>query len=749
MVYLVTGQPDLFENPNYKLMSVEESLQLLSSCKILQYDSETTGVDARICDLLCVQFGNKEKDFQIVVDTTTVSILLYKSILEDKYIIGQNLKFDLQFLYNYGIIPRKVYDTMIVEQLLYLGYPSGTISYSLASIAQRRLGIDIDKSIRGQIIWRGLDEQVILYSANDVKWLEDIMYSQLKDCEEKQCKVGAKLECDFVPVISYLEWCGIKLDEDKWKAKMVKDKAHLDKAKKDLDSRFISLCDSEDKNHQGYDVVTLYYTPYNDEEYTSFLQRKTALLNAGYIEIATSTASGMGSASCTLRSPTTVSLIPKLRKKYLYTELQGDLFGGYSTGPECKVNWSSSRQVVDIAKALGFDTTVQDKKTKEDKDSVLEKHLKTQKGINDEFLDLYFAYQEYAKVVSSFGQSQLNMVNPKTGRCHTIYKQLGAASGRMSCGSQQPNHALAKLKGIAAKDCTYCNFQQLPSDEVTRSCFVAEEGNLFCSCDYSALESRLGADIYQEHSMIEEFLYKSGDIHSLVAKACFTELKDKTTEEIKKNYPHLRKKAKPIGFSQQFGGSARAIASSLGCPLEEAEDIAAAYLNGFPGIAKFKADGSKAVRQKGYVLMCKYTGHKMYWWDHQVWLDRQKSFTQEFWEEYRTKHKDTGDSIALSVREHFQAASKWDRMALNSPTQGTGIVILKSAMTDFFNYIVDNGLFNKVKIVALVHDEANIEYPINLAMDIVLKECMEKAAAKFCKSLPIPAEAAVGDHWIH
>lgn len=613
MVYLVTGQPDLFENPNYKLMSIEESLQLLSSCKILQYDSETTGVDARICDLLCVQFGNKEKDFQIVVDTTTVSVLLYKSILEDKYIIGQNLKFDLQFLYNYGIIPRKVYDTMIVEQLLYLGYPSGTISYSLASIAQRRLGIDIDKSIRGQIIWRGLDEQVILYSANDVKWLEDIMYSQLKDCEEKQCKIGAKLECDFVPVISYLEWCGIKLDESKWLVKMKKDKEDLDKAREALD-KFITSN-------------------------------------------------------------------PNL-SQFTHIERQGDLFSGFNSEPICTINWSSSKQVIQVAKALGFNTTVQDKKTKEDKDSVLEKHLKTQKGINDEFItlylgkgnpgdsDYYIGYQGAAKVVSSFGQSQLNMINPKTGRCHTIYKQLGAASGRMSCGSQQPNHALAKLKGIPAKDCTYCNFQQLPSDEVTRSCFVAEKGNLFCSCDYSALESRLGADIYQEHSMIEEFLYKSGDIHSLVAKACFPELKDKTTEEIKKDFPHLRKKAKPIGFSQQFGGSARAIASSLGCSLEEAEDIAAAYLNGFPGIAKFKADGSKAVRQKGYVLMCKYTGHKMYWWDHQVWLDRQKSFTQEFWEEYRTKHKDTGDAIALSVREHFQAASKWDRMALNSPTQG-------------------------------------------------------------------------------
>ena len=431
MVYLVTGQPDLFENPNYKLMSVEESLQLLSSCKILQYDSETTGVDARICDLLCVQFGNKEKDFQIVVDTTTVSILLYKSILEDKYIIGQNLKFDLQFLYNYGIIPRKVYDTMIVEQLLYLGYPSGTISYSLAAIAQRRLGIDIDKSIRGQIIWRGLDEQVILYSANDVRWLEDIMYSQLKDCEEKQCKVGAKLECDFVPVISYLEWCGIKLDEEKWLVKMKKDKEDLDKARESLD-KFVTSN-------------------------------------------------------------------PNL-SQFTHIERQGDLFSGFNSEPICTINWSSSRQVVQLAKILGFDTTVQDKKTKEDKDSVLEKHLKTQKGINDEFItlylgkgnpgdsDYYIGYQGAAKVVSSFGQGHLNAVNPKTGRLHTVYRQLATSSGRLSCGSNQPNKDLAKYKGISPKDCCYPNIQQLPSNEETRSAFVAPEGYLFVSADYSAEE---------------------------------------------------------------------------------------------------------------------------------------------------------------------------------------------------------------------------------------------------------------------
>ena len=680
-IYFVSGQPKLFDSPHYTMMSIEDSLATISSWGIIQFDLETAGRDCHLCDILWAQFGNDASDVRIVVDCTTVDIKLYKKFLEEKYIVGQNLKFDLQFLYCQGIIPRKVYDTMIVEQFLHLGYPSGVISYALNSIASRRLGINIDKTVRGEIIWRGIDESVILYAAGDVTYLEQIMKLQIEECKEKGGLVGAKLECDFVPVIAYLEWCGIKLDEEKWKAKMKNDTLNLQRAKMALDK---------------------------------FVTSNPALT------------------------------------KYYYVENQGDLFGGFDATPHCSINWSSSRQVVQIAKDLGFDTTTQDKKTGEDKDSVLEKHLKGQKGINDEFLKLYFDYQEYAKVVSSFGQSQLNMINPKTGRCHTIYRQLGAASGRMSCGSQQSNTDLAKVKQISAKECTYCNFQQLPADHTTRSCFVSEPGNYFCSSDFSALESRLGADIYQEQSMIEEFLYKSGDIHSLVAKACFPELKDKTTEEIKKNYPELRKRAKPIGFSQQFGGSARAIAQSLGCSLEEAEEIAKAYLDGFPGIAKFKAEGSKAVREKGYVLMCKYTGHKMYWWDHDKWLQRQKSFTQEFWEEYRNKHKGTGDAIALEVREHFQAASKWDRMALNAPTQNTGIVILKSAMTDFFNWIVDNKLFNIVKIVALVHDEANIEYPTTLPnTSKVLQDCMEKSAARFCKSLPIPTEASIGTHWIH
>ena len=81
----------------------------------------------------------------------------------------------------------------------------------------------------------------------------------------------------------------------------------------------------------------------------------------------------------------------------------------------------------------------------------------------------------------------------------------------------------------------------------------------------------------------------------------------------------------------------------------------------------------------------------------------------------------------------------------------SGSIILKIAMTDFFNWIVDNDLFGKVEISALVHDEANIIYPTELhnVVPIKLKQCMEDAAALICTKLPIPAEAEIAPYWKH
>ena len=710
MIYLVTGQELLFDN-DFQLISIEESLNIMKDWNNIQYDSETLGRDAHIGDLLLAQFGNYNKTIQIVVDCTTISIVNYKEILESKYIIGQNLKFDLQWLYNYSIVPRKVYDTMIVEQFLYLGYPPeykdpiNGISYSLQAIAQRRLNIYIDKSVRGEIQWRGIDKEVIEYAANDVVYLYDIMSSQIKDCKTKNCIIGAKLECDFTPVIAYMEWCGIHLDTSKWKEKMKKDMENLNSA---IDSLNKFVIDNP-----------------NLEEFT-------------------------------------------------YVDNQGDLFSGFDLTPKCTINWASPQQVVPLLKKLGFDTTVQDKKTGEDKDSAMEKVLKKQKGINDEFLRLYLGkgeegdedyfagYNGSAKVVTSFGQGHLNAINPNTGRIHTIYRAIGCDTGRMSCGSKDNNNDLAKLKGLPinpslkqkkeGKGCGYPNIQQLPSDEITRSCFTSEEGYLFCSCDFSAIESRLGADIYQEKSMIDEFLYGGGDLHSLCAYMVYTKEipRDTPIKNIKKLYPHLRKDVKAIEFSQQFGGTAYAIQNAMGCTLEKAQEFADSYAKGFPGIAKFKEKASKTVREKGYIELCNITGHKTYWSEFNNWKDEQLSYTQEFWEEYKNIHKPNKDKVYLSVKKHFQQVSKYERKALNSPTQGTGAIILKDSQINLFNWVVDNGYFGKCKLVCLCHDECNWEFPKELSdFPTLVKTYMEKSAAKYCKSLPIPAEVNVGNKWIH
>ena len=600
MIGLVTKQQELFGSDLYKVITEQDALEIMKDWNLVEFDSETNGKDAHLCDFLCVQFGNDKADTRIVVDTTTIDVKLFKEVLETKRVIGHNLKFDLQFLYNYGIIPRKVYDTMIVEQVLYLGYPSGIKSYSLKSVAWDRLGIDIDKSIRGEIIWKGLSPDVILYAAGDVTYLEKIMQSQIAECRRKECIKAAQLECNAVPAMAYMEWCGIMLDQDKWKSK-----ENLEQRKKALNSF--------------------------------------------------------------------VTNNPQL-EEFSFIDHQGDLFTGFDLTPKCLINWDSPTQVIRVAKVLGFDTTVQDKKTGEDKDSVLEKTLRTQKGINDEFLKLYFDYKESSKVVSTYGQGHLNAINPKTGRIHTTFKQIGASSGRMSCGSKQSNEDLAKYKGISPSKCTYPNLQQLPADEPTRSSFVSPKGYMMVSADFSAEESRLGADIYQDKEFIKEFTERSGDMHSMFAFAVFKkecqECGCKSVADVKKKAPQWRKAVKAVEFAYMFGAAAPTISQAANCSEEQAQAYIDALDKEFTGVSSFAKKGSKFVREHGYILICPYTGHKMYWWDWEQWKERQASFTQEFWEDYRQHHKGTGDSVALMVREHFQAAGKYDRMARNSVTQG-------------------------------------------------------------------------------
>ena len=407
MIYLVTKNQELFSNDLYKIISVDESLHLLSSLDKIGIDSETNGLSAWDNDLLLFQFGCKE--FQVVVDCRTVDIENYKELLEsNKKFIGWNLKFDLQFLYKHNIICTNIYDGMIVEKLLFLGYPSKMHPLSLKHAGQKYLNIELDKSVRGKIIWsKTLTDDIIIYSAEDVAHLEDICNKQIECLKEKDLIIAAKVENAFIPSLAYTEWCGIKLDEEKWKQKMQKDKERLDNAISTLEEWFL-------KNEP----------------------------NSPYIEI----------------------------------DRQGDLFAEnpFDLTPKVTINWNSAKQLIPIFKKYGVDVTIEDRDKGGTKDSIDVKTLKPQANKCDLILP-YIEYKEAFKVVSTYGDKFLKQINPKIGRIKSKFNQLGADTSRLSSGGNDG-------------DIEYINFQNLPADAETRSCFTCEKGNKFLSIDFCGEE---------------------------------------------------------------------------------------------------------------------------------------------------------------------------------------------------------------------------------------------------------------------
>lgn len=238
MIYVVSKESFLFHPDDIKFISVEESLKILEPLRIVGLDTETTGLDPYTKELKLVQLGCKE--FQVVVDTATIDILEYKDYLEsDRLFLLWNAKFDLKWFFKYGIIIKSVYDGFLAEKLLYLGYPRGKHSLSLKSAGENYLGIELDKTVRGKIIYSKLDEEIIRYGANDVMWLEDLRTKQLEELTKKDLLVALDIENRFVRVLAYIEWCGIKLSIDKWKAKMALDKAREDLIKEKLDEWLI------------------------------------------------------------------------------------------------------------------------------------------------------------------------------------------------------------------------------------------------------------------------------------------------------------------------------------------------------------------------------------------------------------------------------------------------------------------------------------------------------------------------------
>lgn len=769
MIYFVTGQRELFEfsDAKYKCISVEESLKILEPLCIVGLDTETTGTEIWQGKLLTLQLGDKVN--QVVIDCLTIDVKQYKDYLEsDRLFIIHNAKFDLRWLYKEHIVVRNVYDTYLAEKILFLGFPPGIVSLSLQACCDRYLGIFLDKTVRGQI-HAGMTEEVIVYAANDVVHLEDIMNLQLKTITARGQKVALDIENEFVRVLAYIEYCGIKLDPIKWKAKMDKDAERLRVAEQKLNEWVVDYVMKKDDPSliaRNYD--------------THKKGKPAKLADNVYV------------------------VIP-----------QPSLFAEFDTGPQCIINWNSSKQVIRLFEELGFDLLVKDKKTGKMKKSVESKFIELQAS-KSSIVPLYLEYSAAFKVVTSFGQNFLDAINPVTQRIHPTFNQM-MDTGRLSCGSG------GKGKGGKTKDDDIAeevdenkdtstqandksvNVQQLPATEETRAAFVPEKGHLLADCDYGDQEGHVFTELSNDKEWIAFYNDPAKrDGHSFVAKMCFPKELDGVEEkDVKKVRKDLRDLAKKARFCFNYNGQAPTMATNCNIPVDFATDIYNNYFKRFNGIASYFKVQKRDMWSRGYILISKVTGLRAYIYDYPILkgIERRKNGMEDFWDIYKAardsgrviseippsvmqeiakkfaqgvpieeiavrysyKVKKAGkveerfidinrETVYVSVMKHlWKRKSASDNQSCNYPSQGTAAAMTKIAGIRYFNHLVKDGLIFKVLIPNDVHDEYLIEPPEEIAEQEAkkLSECMEYAAAIFCKKVTIKAVPEIAPWWVH
>lgn len=774
MIYVVTQQI-LEESDKFEIVSPQAALYLLESLTKVGLDTETKGFDPYTKELIMLQLGCY--DYQVVIDITTVDINFFKSFLEsDRLFIGWNIKFDLKFLFHKSIIVKNCYDGFLAEKLMWLGYPSGFHSASLKAAGHNYLGVELDKTVRGKIIWAGLSEDVIEYGANDVKYLERIMEAQALELKKKNLSTAIIYENKSVPWLAYTEYCGVTVDESKWKYKMVLDDFTAKVFEEALNDWVIASVKGE-----GFAYHYLQVEGWADPKDLDRARKKMKGERCPQKDIR-----GEIRGYCEAWK---VPVEHRLSSKYIKQDAQGDLFLGFQTKPICLVNWDSPKQVIPLFKALGFNLMSKDKETGEFKESVGAEIIDGQ-AEKSTIAYLYSQYKGAKKVTSTYGQNVINQINPVSKRLHTNFNQLGTDTGRLSSGGKDK-----------ANNLEYLNFQNFPALPETRACFVAGRGMKWISCDYSGQESRIMADVTNDPAMIDLFNNGCGDVHSLVAKMSFPSIiGDCPVEQIKKKFHGLRNDVKSqVEFPINYGGDWNTIKAHSGKPEKECKEIYNNYMNGFVGIKAYQDRQRKFVMDNGYIILSPLTQHKAYIYDYDTLMAIQSRFNSEFWSEYKPHKgkenqllpkqvkqeiykkfasgmspksmvgiytytvknggKETikevyvslSDVYVLPVKHFYKRKAASEKQAINYPCQATGALMFKVASVFLWEYLLEHNLIFKVKLCIPAHDEWNIEVPEEIAeeMTLVLKDCMKRAGAFFCKKVELPAEGEAMDYWVH
>lgn len=293
-------------------------------------------------------------------------------------------------------------------------------------------------------------------------------------------------------------------------------------------------------------------------------------------------------------------------------------------------------------------------------------------------------YRESAKLKSTYVDSLLNLAGPETHRVHTNFNQTGTVTGRLS--SFSPN-----LQNIPVRS---------DKGKLIRQAFIAAEGKVLLSVDYSQIDLRVLAHESGDEALINAFK-SAADIHRQTAAEVFNVKPEEVTKE-------MRSRAKAINFGIVYGQGPMALSQSLGISMSEAKEYIEAYFKRYSTVKAWIDATAENARKAGYVKT--FSGHIRYIPEFEAGSARLASFA--------------------------------NRAAVNTVVQGGSSDIIKKAMIDIFS----SKEMADISLLLQVHDELIFEVPEGKikATAAWVKNKMENAVIL---RVPLLAEAKAGRNW--
>ncbi|MBN2158774.1 MAG: DNA polymerase I [Spirochaetes bacterium] len=301
-------------------------------------------------------------------------------------------------------------------------------------------------------------------------------------------------------------------------------------------------------------------------------------------------------------------------------------------------------------------------------------------------IDHLILYRTLSKLKNTYIDTLPKLIIKKTGRIHTSYNQTVVATGRLS--SSDPN-----LQNIPVRD---------DLGKSIRRGFVPEKGCFLMSADYSQIELRVAAHLSGDENMIRAF--KDGtDIHALTASSVFGVSIDQVT-------PDMRRQAKVINFATIYGVSPFGLSQQAEIGVKEAAEFIRIYFETYPGFKKYVDDTIEFARANGYV---------------KTMLGRKREIPE----------------IASSTSFRREGA---ERMAINTPIQGTSADMIKIAMINIHEEIRKS--MYKARMIMQVHDELVFEVPEG-EMNAVRSLVVDKMEHALDLSVPVRVDVGTGKNW--